>query len=363
MIESNQPSLTSPPAFTLHIDDGAPEAHRVASSVLVSILENSQRAFELIGLYLEGRPIKERATVPAAIRRRFQLVCNLPQPGSFAVPIAVEDLSGDLLFAEQREKATEIFKRLMTSVFARDQRALLNALPDQRLLRRVLEAVKGMAPRADAKWRLRLADAAGQPFAEFDPTTIPFIQETIVPQEEREASRIVTGELKSIDFAARKFVIIYPPTDRELECIYEDAVEDLLIENRRDLIQVTGRVLLDDAGQPKQIIDVNEIRDVDLSPLIVERVHYGDLSLQATVPVLLEPTMDASKQLLCVERVDLGIDAFAPTREGLLAELDEQLAMLWREYALADDKLLDAEAHHLKQALLSAWIIEVRDAA
>ena len=133
--------------------------------------------------------------------------------------------------------------------------------------------------------------------------------------------------------------------------------------DRRVLIQVTSRVLLDDAGQPKQIIDVNEIRDVDLSPLIVERVHYGDLSLLATVPVLLEPTMDASKQLLCVEQMDLGIDAFAPTREGLLAELDEQLAMLWREYAFADDALLDAEARHLKQALLSAWVIEVRDAA
>jgi hypothetical protein len=34
----------------------------------------------------------------------------------------------------------------------------------------------------------------------------------------------------------------------------------LPIENRRDLVQVTGRVLLDDMGQPKQIIDVNDIR-------------------------------------------------------------------------------------------------------
>ena len=363
MIGSNKTSITSPPAFTLYIDDGAPEAHRVASSVLVSILENSQRAFELIGLYLEGRPVKERATVPAAIRRRFQLVCNLPHPGSFAVPIAVEDLSGGLSFLEPREKALEIFKRLTVGIFARDQQAILNALPDQRLLRRVLEAIKGMAPRADAKWRLRLSDASDLLFAEFNLNTIPFIQETIVPQEEREASRIVTGELKSIDFTARKFVIIYPPTNHELDCIYEDAVEDLLIENRRDLVQVTGRVLLDDTGQPKQIIDVNDIRDVDLSPMVVERVRYGDLSLRATVPVLLEPIMDASKQLLCVERADLGIDAFAPTREDLLAELNEQVAMLWREYALADDEILDAEAHHLKRALLDAWAIEVQDAA
>ena len=143
----------------------------------------------------------------------------------------------------------------------------------------------------------------------------------------------------------------------------DDAVEDLLIENRRDLVQVTGRVLLDDMGQPKQIIDVNDIGDVDLSPLVVERVRYRGVSLRANTPVVLEPAMDASKQLLCVERADLGIDAFASTREGLLAELDEQLAMLWREYALADDEILDVEARHLKQGLLGAFAIEVQDAA
>ena len=35
-----------------------------------------------------------------------------------------------------------------------------------------------------------------------------------------------------------------------MECVYDDAIEDLLIENRRDLIQVTGLIVLDDAGAP-----------------------------------------------------------------------------------------------------------------
>jgi len=42
------------PVFTLDIEDGAPEAHCVPSPVLVVILENSQHAFELIGLYIRG---------------------------------------------------------------------------------------------------------------------------------------------------------------------------------------------------------------------------------------------------------------------------------------------------------------------
>lgn len=56
MIESDQP-VTCPPTFTLDIEDGASEAHRVPSSVLVAILENAQRAFELIGLHIERWPM------------------------------------------------------------------------------------------------------------------------------------------------------------------------------------------------------------------------------------------------------------------------------------------------------------------
>jgi len=53
---------------------------------------------------------------------------------------------------------------------------------------------------------------------------------------------------------------------------------------------------------------------------------------------------------------------FAATREALLAELNEQIAMLWTEYALADDDVLDGVARQLKQALLAAFT-EVGDAA
>jgi hypothetical protein len=218
-----------------------------------------------------------------------------------------------------------------------------------------------MAPRADALWKLNLQDDHDISFATFDVQTIPFVEETLVPAEQREAARVVTGELKSIDFAERKVTIIYPPTSKELACIYEDAVEDLLYERRRDLIQVTGRVVLDDQGAPKQIIDVTDIRDLDMSPLELHTVRHGQLILKVVTSLSLEPELDETKQLLRIAHGGLALDVFAPTRKALLAELNEQIAMLWTEYAQAEDDMLDSAARQLKHELLAAFT-EVNDA-
>lgn len=342
------------PAFSFHIEGGEPNVQAIPATVLVQILENAQRAFELIGVHVEGRGIKERARVASATSQRFQIVCQVPVSGSYALPVTIGG-AGELFSAELAIKAFNIFRGVMEQVSARCSSGLASALPDDRIRRRVLESVKGMSPRADAKWKLSLHDDQNVSFATFDVETIPFVENTLVPVEQREAARIVTGELKSIDFTERKITIIYPPTSKELVCIYEESVEDLLYEKRRDLIQVTGRVLLDEQGAPKQIIDVTDIRDLDLSALTLDTVRHGTLALKAATILSLELTLDDSKQLLCIEQPDLGIDVYATTREALLTELHEQLAMLWQEYAQASDEELDAPARQLKHTLLNRF--------
>ena len=342
------------PSFSFHIESGDSQGNVVAASVLVQILQNAQQAFELIGVHVEGRSINQRARVSAATSQRFQLICQLPEPGSYALPVTVGG-STELFEPEHAEKAFRIFHDVMERVSARNAKGLTDALPDEGIRRRVLEAVKGIAPRADAKWTLKLHDATNAQFAAFDVLTIPFVQETLVPPAQREASRVVTGELKNIDFIEHKLTIIYPPTNKELDCLYDEALEDLLYERRRDLIQVTGRVLLDDQGSPKKIINVSDIRDVDLSPLEISTVRHGAVHLKVSPALSFEPALDESKQLLCVDDATggLGISVFAATREALLAELHEHLAMLWLEYGLASDDDLDPVALQLKQVLLA----------
>ena len=109
-------------------------------------------------------------------------------------------------------------------------------------------------------------------------------------------------------------------------------------------------------------IDVIDIRDIDLSSLDIHTIRHGRLTLRAVPALNLELRLDETKQLLCVEHGGLALDVFAPTREALLAALNEQIAMLWTEYARAEDDTLDSVARRLKQALLAAFT-EVRDAA
>jgi len=346
-------------AFSLHIEGGIQNGDAVPAAVLAQILSNSQRAFELIGTHVEGRTIRERARISAATRSRFQLLCRLPEPGCYAVPV---ELGGKDLLAEHIAAALDTFRKMIEGITRRDPARIRAALPDQGLRHRVLEAIRGMSPRADDKWRLKLWDATDVEFGELNTESEATIRQAIVPVEEREASQVVTGQLTNINFTNRVVTIFYPPTKREMECVYEDAVEEMLLENRRGLIQVTGRVVLDDAGAPKKIIDVNDIRELDLSPLALDTLKVGVRVLKAKQGITLEPVTDETQQLICVSDAELGIEAFARTREALVGELNEQIGMLWLEYALAEDESLDGEAIKMKQALLAAFS-EVGDGA
>ena len=343
-------------SFSFHIDSESPHiANTVPAAVLVQILQSAQLAFELIGLHVEGRIIKARARVPAVTSRRFQLICKLPEPGCYAVPVEIGD-SVDLLQDAQAAQALSIFKQLMTSISAHSASELAKTLPDERMRRRVLEAIKGMAPRSGSNWTLSLHDSFDKPFADIDRDTVSFVQEILVPVEQREASRVITGELTNIDFLAHKLTMIYPPTSKLLECIYAESLEDMLYERRRDFIQVTGRVLLDEHGEPRSIIDVSDIVELDLSPIELVELDHGVVRLRANPILSLEVNTDESKQLLYVEDAVLGLSAFGTTRDALISEIAEQLAMLWIEYGSASDDTLDAPAQELKRALALRFI-------
>ena len=70
---------------------------------------------------------------------------------------------------------------------------------------------------------------------------------------------------------------------------------------------------------------------------------------------MLEPTLNDSQQLICIEDQRLGIDVFAESREKLLDELSEQIMVMWIEYALAADELLEVAAKQLKVELLASF--------
>jgi len=352
----------STPKFSFHLEGAQTSSCAIPASVLVQVVENAQNAVELIGYFVEGMEVKRRLRIPARMSRKYQLVCHVPVGGSYVLPLTLGDPLSDLFVLDDIQKVWGLFSGLLRGVSACDEHQVRDALPDGLVRRRVLESFKAMAPRAGANWHLDIRCADDRSFARLDDKTLPFVQSALVPAEQREAERTITGELKTINFTQRQFSIVYPPTERELVCSYDEAMEDLLYENRRSLIQVTGRVVLNDEDQPKEIHEVSDICDLDLSPFSVEHLRADGRALTARVPVVIEPTLDDCKQSLCLVNEALGIDVFAHTREKLAIELVEQVLMLWDEYALAPDDSLEESAQVLKQSLLNTFA-EVVDAA
>jgi hypothetical protein len=163
----------------------------------------------------------------------------------------------------------------------------------------------------------------------------------------------VTGELIRIDFDKQLVVLRYPPTRQEIECIYLEELEDSMIENRRQMIQVTGEFTLDADGHPTKLTDVTRIEPVDISPINIREVSRGDKKLRLKIPLFLTPKLDEeTQQLLVAEEPQIGLHVFAYTRDELIHEINEQMIMMWDEYVNVDVDELASDAQRLRETLL-----------
>ncbi len=176
-----------------------------------------------------------------------------------------------------------------------------------------------------------------------------------------DAVMTVTGELIRIDFDKRIVVLRYPPTHEEIKCIYLEDLEDSIIENRRQKIQATGQFTLDADGHPIKSTNVTRVEPVDLSPILIREILWHNKKLRFKSPFLLSPQMDDTEQLYVVEEPEIGLHVFSYTREDLIHEINEELAMLWEEYAVTKDEL--AKDARTLQAKLLATLEEVKNAA
>ena len=219
--------------------------------------------------------------------------------------------------------------------------------------------MKDAAPNRRSGYRFAIQNGDGRTF--FDAhTALPHIQEILRPgQEPIETTSVVTGKFSRVDFEARKLEILHPATNTMLDCLYQDDVEPLLLNNPRELIQVVGTVELNADGAPMRITDVQEILEVDLSPITVRQVPLEEGSLVALQPVMLTPVLSETKQFYEIDNGDLGISLIAFTRDELIDALNEEIAVLWAEYAQESDEKLTDGAQALKARLLGAF--EERD--
>lgn len=324
----------------------------VPASVLIQTLEGAQRAIWLIALAKEQKDIKSRARIPAEIEQRYQLKCEVPQPGSYLLPAFVESIQPQLATIDQVNDVLGTFEGIAGALQSQQRDKVAGYLPDTAIRKRVVDAFQQLAPKPGSGWRLDLSRIGTT--VRMDDNWQRLVRKMYAPTETEPDRETVNGELIEINFADRQITILPIGSNRQLKVTYQDAMEDLLLENRKSTIQITGRVSRDENGEIKNMFDLESIGALDLSPLEVNEVEHEGLRLRFKETVRLQPRLnDDNPQFVSIEDPNLGLDAFADTVSDLLDEVAEDLVVVWRNYAIAPDANLSPKALELKHRLLA----------
>jgi hypothetical protein len=128
----------------------------------------------------------------------------------------------------------------------------------------------------------------------------------------------------------------------------------ILIDNRRQMIQVTGTFTLDIDGHPIKLSNVTQIEPLDLSPIILREITWEDRTIYLKEPLQLKPELDEdTKQLLIVTKPGITLHSFAYTREDLIHGINEDVMVMVDEYYYEDNEKLASDALALKRKLHS----------
>lgn len=332
------------------------EKNEVLASVLLQALEGLQCLVWQFAFHREGKQLKQRLKFSADLKERFALRLSPAEKGSYLVNARVGPGKPDLVDPLLAADVVHDLTRFCRAAVEGNADELTAILPDHAQRVRVLDRLRTFAPVPGSGYRYELQNSGGPAIALVETLQADLDRLTFAVEEEdaAEATEVVTGKLIEINFDDHNLTLFYAPTKRKLTCEYDETVEPLLFENRRDLIQVRGKVRLGADNHPEKIVEADYIGELDLSPFTLRDIEYHGLRLRFREPRVIEPKLDASQQLICLEASDLNVSAHARLRAELFEEVRACLHLLWTEYARENDAKLEPAACELKQRLLTA---------
>lgn len=331
--------------FRILPEDGGNEA---PVALLIQGLQGLQQLIYFSALSVENKAVRQRVRLSKDLQQRYTLHCQPPVAGSFKVAGRVGDLNRSLVPTGDVAKVMGLVHDFSHATLEADESRLVSLVTDGTLRVRMLDCLRSMAPPPGAGYAFEFQNCVGAP-VRLDEELGPKIESVLRPSEPRQSVRTITGQLASISFSEHRISLLYKPKGRTLDCLYDESLEPMLFENRRDFIQVTGQVVDAEDGHPRQIVEVSRIEELDLSPFVIREIVP---SVSLATPLRLAPFLSEDEQLLQLVHEELDIDVFAPTRAELWMELREQLGMLWHEFAMEEDDHLSEPAQVLKARLL-----------
>ena len=346
----------SPHRIRLHYENVGKRGHTLPAHVLVKSLQQVQRIVYLLAKFHQGDELGQRARPSHDLEQRFALICQVPEAGSYALPADIGDPSTKESFDDgDIGQVSRLFQQVSEAVNEGDLLSLREQIPDGAYRKSLIEAYKAAQPPKrsgvvlsieDYKHRkllngFHIADA----FAKLDSRS--------VKSNGRDTPAYVTGTLVRMNFEERRLHLKLL-SGRAFQATYSDDFEPDLLDHPRDLIQVYGDVTYDEDGVPTSLTEVDQIIEVNESPIQIREFVFGDARYHLDPPLSFEVSFNREDHLydLCG---DFEVKLSAESRPDLEDALDDSLVMLWTEYAQEQPSRLSPKAQELRSQLLGRF--------
>lgn len=341
----------NPRDIRLHFEGEGTRGHTLPAHVLVKSLHNVQRILFVLAKQYLGQQLGQRARVSHEIERKYALRLHMPEEGGYALPAEIGDPSYQLFDPEEIEAVSRKFHEATHAVNAGDAVGFSNIVPDASYRRSLITLYKGLQPPKRSGLVLSLEDhrrakifdgAAASP-------AIETISRAIEQTDVYYTPSYVTGTLTEMDYVSRS-VKLKLMDNRQIDVSYSDEEEIELFDLRRDLVQVHGNVTYDKDGIIKSIDSVDEILEIDETPLRISKIKT------AVDTMIIEPPLEYDVSFMKDDQLyelsgDLDIFLRAETRPEIEEMLDEMLELFWADYVLEDPAKLTPAAQKLASEL------------
>ena len=340
------------PTFHLHFEGEGTLGHTVPASALAQAVQAFQRAVHLLAMAYEGKELGQRARVNMELDRKYSVMFQLPAEGGYDLPYQIGNAALTLFDPDDIAKVTEQHVDVLSAVQAGDIAKLRRVIPSAPYRKLIATELRRMQPHPRLGLVVSIEDFRRAKL--FDGWTAhdriaPLLSEQPAPSI---LPKLVTGRLDALDFQARKLTLQLP-NGRTVEAVYDDALLPVLLENPGQFIQVRGEAMLNEDGSLKRLNSVEEIHEVDDSPLSIEAISVDGASYPAREPPEFKVTFDPEEGY--VAEGPFHVIETGETRRDLEALVQETLTFLWREYVVTDAAGLSEDARDLRRDLMARF--------
>lgn len=276
------------------------------------------------------------------MKAQFQVVLDVAEEGSYAVPWSVADgrssptlplqVTGDQIETDTRS--------LFRSIAQGDDGWLQATVTDGWLQRRLLAEAEKLLPSPGSLYSIEFAKGLDKVVVDSSARHTLRVWQERMTEEPETVRQTFTGQLTEMKFDRRVITVTDPIQKREVECFYLDDVEPMLTTARRQLVQITGVFTVGADGFPTKVTDVIRIEALNLDPIHIDVITCMHGEVPLAEGLVFSPQLDdETGQLLTVDDDRCGIHVAAGTRGELVDEIRATLGFLVDEYVFKDEPL------------------------